>query len=250
MRTLSSVAKPDRYRKDDPDEPAEPNEPALTRLQGINRVQWDLRHEGAARPMTKIDAGDPDQGPLVLPGVYTMKLTIAGRTYTTRARSRPIRAPAATPPQDPAGEPCVRTPGRRSSTDWSATSEAVCGRYARKAEDDCEAHGEAAGGEVATTRQPSAGRAHRRNRGTHAQPGSRWCTTCWPAARVARSSTQLSNLYTGDAIVRLVRADAGQRGQLEEPRGPVGDRGVKCGRSAPANWRSSNPRLRRSACRA
>ena len=98
VRTLSSVAKPDRYRKDDPDEPAEPNEPALTRLQGINRVQWDLRHEGAARPDdAKIDAGDPDQGPLVLPGVYTMKLTIAGRTYTTQGEVAADPRSAATP---------------------------------------------------------------------------------------------------------------------------------------------------------
>ena len=85
VRTLSSVAKPNRFRKDDPDEPEEPNEPALTKLQGINRAQWDLRHEGAMRPgLAKIDAGDPDKGPLVLPGVYTLKLTVAGRSYTTQ----------------------------------------------------------------------------------------------------------------------------------------------------------------------
>ncbi|NJD30373.1 MAG: glycosyl hydrolase [Gammaproteobacteria bacterium] len=84
VRTLSSVPKPDRYRKDDPDEPKEPNKPALTKKQGLNRVQWDLRAEGAKRPPdAKVDAGDPEQGPLVLPGKYTLKLKYAGQTYTT-----------------------------------------------------------------------------------------------------------------------------------------------------------------------
>ncbi len=86
MRTLSSVAKPDRYAEDDPDEPSEPNEPALTRKQGLNRVQWDLRREGARMlEQAKIDAGDPEKGPLVLPGKYTLKLTAAGHTLSTEA---------------------------------------------------------------------------------------------------------------------------------------------------------------------
>ena len=33
----------------------------------------------------KIDAGNPEDGPLVLPGTYTLKLTAAGRTLTTEA---------------------------------------------------------------------------------------------------------------------------------------------------------------------
>jgi photosystem II stability/assembly factor-like uncharacterized protein len=86
VRTLSSVAKPDRYRKDDPDEPREPNKPALTKKQGLNRVQWDLRHEGARLlQQAKIDSGNPEEGPLVLPGRYTLKLTAAGQTLTTEA---------------------------------------------------------------------------------------------------------------------------------------------------------------------
>jgi photosystem II stability/assembly factor-like uncharacterized protein len=86
VRTLSSVAKPDRYAKDDPDEPAEPNKPALTKERGLNRVQWDLRREGATMlEQAKIDAGDPEKGPLVLPGKYTLKLTAVGRTLVTEA---------------------------------------------------------------------------------------------------------------------------------------------------------------------
>jgi photosystem II stability/assembly factor-like uncharacterized protein len=98
VRTLSSVAKPDRYRKDDPDEPAEPNKPALTKDQGLNRIQWDLRHEGAKRPgNAKVDAGDPEKGPLVLPGKYTLKLTAAGRTLTTVAEVAADPRSSATP---------------------------------------------------------------------------------------------------------------------------------------------------------
>ena len=86
VRTLSSVPKPDRYGKDDPDEPSEPHKPALTKTQGLNRIQWDLRHEGAKRPDdAKVDAGNPEQGPLVLPGKYTLNLTAGGRTLTTEA---------------------------------------------------------------------------------------------------------------------------------------------------------------------
>lgn len=85
VRTLSSVAKPNRYGKDDPDEPEEPNKPELTRDKGLNRVHWDLRHEGAKRlENAKIDAGNPDDGPVVLPGVYTLKLHVAGQTYTAQ----------------------------------------------------------------------------------------------------------------------------------------------------------------------
>jgi hypothetical protein len=86
VRTLSSVPKPNRFAKDDPDEPSEPHRPELTKTQGLNRIQWDLRHEGAKRPDdAKVDSGNPEEGPLVLPGQYTLKLTAGGRTLTTSA---------------------------------------------------------------------------------------------------------------------------------------------------------------------
>ena len=84
VRTLSSVLKPNRYAKDDPDEPKKEAEPALTKDEGINRVQWDLRYEGAKRlAQAKIDSGRPDDGPMVPPGRYTQKLTVGGQTYTS-----------------------------------------------------------------------------------------------------------------------------------------------------------------------
>jgi hypothetical protein len=71
-------------RKDDPDEPAKPNKPALTKEMGLNRVQWNLHREGAKLlTQAKIDAGNPEAGPLVLPGRYTLTLSVAGKTYTT-----------------------------------------------------------------------------------------------------------------------------------------------------------------------
>jgi hypothetical protein len=79
VRTLRSIPKASRFPPDDPDEPQKPEEPALTKKQGLNRVQWDLRYEGARRlDRVKLDAGDPEQGPLALPGLYTLKLTVAG----------------------------------------------------------------------------------------------------------------------------------------------------------------------------
>jgi photosystem II stability/assembly factor-like uncharacterized protein len=86
VRTLSSVAKPNRYPKDDPDEPKKEAEPGLTKDQGLNRMQWDLRYEGSKRlPQAKIDSGNPDDGPMALPGKYTLKFTVDGQAYTSAA---------------------------------------------------------------------------------------------------------------------------------------------------------------------
>jgi hypothetical protein len=47
-------------------------------------VQWNLRHEGAKQlANAKIDAGDPDSGPIALPGKYTLKLSANGQSFTT-----------------------------------------------------------------------------------------------------------------------------------------------------------------------
>ena len=83
VRTLSSDVKPKRYSHDDPDQPEEEAKAELTTDAGINRVQWDLRYEGAKRlQKAKIDSGDPDEGPLVLPGRYTFRLNVDDKTYT------------------------------------------------------------------------------------------------------------------------------------------------------------------------
>jgi photosystem II stability/assembly factor-like uncharacterized protein len=86
------AAKPEEEEKDeepedDPDAPDDrdrvkklvlPGEP------GINRVTWDLRYKGADKIKgAKIDMGNTEPGPLVLPGKYTLKLTVDGKSYST-----------------------------------------------------------------------------------------------------------------------------------------------------------------------
>jgi photosystem II stability/assembly factor-like uncharacterized protein len=84
VRTLSSIVKPNRYSEDDADEPVKEAKPELTTDAGINRVQWNLRHEGSKRLQhAKFDSGTPDDGPMVVPGEYAMKLTLDGKTYAT-----------------------------------------------------------------------------------------------------------------------------------------------------------------------
>ena len=86
VRTLSSVVKPSRYAPDDADEPNVEAKPDLTTDAGINRVQWDLSYEGARRlKNAKVFPAKPDSGPMVLPGEYTLKLTVDGRTETATA---------------------------------------------------------------------------------------------------------------------------------------------------------------------
>ena len=84
VRTLSSIVKPNRYAKDDADQPEDAAKPGLTTDAGLNRVHWNLRHEGSKRLLqAKIDSGNPDDGPMVVPGVYTLKLTLDGKTLAS-----------------------------------------------------------------------------------------------------------------------------------------------------------------------
>lgn len=57
---------------------------------GLHRVVWDLRHE-PARPITgaRIDAGNPERGPLALPGRYTIKLLVDGKDATVPLELKP-----------------------------------------------------------------------------------------------------------------------------------------------------------------
>jgi hypothetical protein len=91
VRTLSTIARPLKYPKDDADEPSEDDaKPALTTDQGLNRAVWDLRYEGARRlEHGKVDAGEPEKGLLAPPGTYTLKLIASGQTVTTTAEIKP-----------------------------------------------------------------------------------------------------------------------------------------------------------------
>jgi hypothetical protein len=90
VRTLSSIVKPNRYAPDDADDPQEAAKPELTTDAGVNRVQWDLRYESARRLKdTKVFPSKPDDGPLVPPGQYTLKLSLDSKTYTGMASVLP-----------------------------------------------------------------------------------------------------------------------------------------------------------------
>lgn len=77
VRTLSSVAK-SRINADDNEEDPKPE---IKLDPGFQRVTWDLRWEGAERiKNAKIDWGDPSNGPVALPGTYTIALTVDGKS--------------------------------------------------------------------------------------------------------------------------------------------------------------------------
>lgn len=65
--------------------------PAVTNDRGLNRVAWDLREDGpvrwngAAREKYK----GPLSGPLVVPGTYTVEMTLAGRTFARSLEVHP-----------------------------------------------------------------------------------------------------------------------------------------------------------------
>jgi hypothetical protein len=59
----------------------------LSAKPGVQRAVWDLRYEGARKIKGgKIDTGDPEEGPRVAPGTYTVRLTAAGQTLTAPLR--------------------------------------------------------------------------------------------------------------------------------------------------------------------
>jgi hypothetical protein len=57
---------------------------SLSTAAGMNRWIWDLRSTPAARPAGGGGGGGFGRGgaALVLPGVYTVKLTVGGNSYT------------------------------------------------------------------------------------------------------------------------------------------------------------------------
>jgi photosystem II stability/assembly factor-like uncharacterized protein len=64
--------------------PPERKKVKLPNEKGLNRFVWDMQYPGAqVIPGAKVDAGDPSVGPLVPPGVYTLKLTADDQTLTT-----------------------------------------------------------------------------------------------------------------------------------------------------------------------
>jgi hypothetical protein len=57
---------------------------------GLHRVTWDLQHD-PGRPIqdARIDSGNPETGPLALPGRYTIKLIVDGKELTAPLEIQP-----------------------------------------------------------------------------------------------------------------------------------------------------------------
>jgi photosystem II stability/assembly factor-like uncharacterized protein len=69
---------------------------ALPKKEGVQRAVWDLTWKGAEMiPGGKLDAGYPGIGPRALPGQYTLRLTVDGKTATAPLTVKP----------DPRGQP-------------------------------------------------------------------------------------------------------------------------------------------------
>ena len=82
IRRLSSELEPPYIDPDHPDaNPEEKRKADLEAVGGMNRAAWDLAYEGAKRiPGSTNDAGNVNFGPLVVPGDYRLRLTVAGQS--------------------------------------------------------------------------------------------------------------------------------------------------------------------------
>jgi len=83
VRTLSSVPR-ESDKSDDEDDTEDLKKAALSVEPGLHRADWDLAWEGAKKIRgAKIDTGDPLRGPRAMPGTYTIRLSLDGRSQTT-----------------------------------------------------------------------------------------------------------------------------------------------------------------------
>ena len=90
VRKLSSRKVEPATPPDDPDAAEDDAaKKALPKKAGLQRAVWDLRYEGATKiRAAKVDSGDPAEGPMVLPGTYTLRLTVGGESLTTPVEVR------------------------------------------------------------------------------------------------------------------------------------------------------------------
>ncbi len=84
VRKLSSELDRPYTAPDHPDwDPEEEREPDLTVKPGLNRASWDLTYEKSRWVAgTRNDAGGRGPGPRALPGPYTLRLRVAGASYS------------------------------------------------------------------------------------------------------------------------------------------------------------------------
>jgi photosystem II stability/assembly factor-like uncharacterized protein len=78
LRHLTSTKKEEPSEDDpDPEYEEDRHQKPLSQDAGVQRAVWDLRYEGAPRiAKAKLDSGNPEEGPMVLPGTYSVRLTV------------------------------------------------------------------------------------------------------------------------------------------------------------------------------
>ena len=81
VRTLSSKAREPWGAAEDEEAP----KAELKQDAGLQRAVWDLRWEGSSLiKNARIDYGDPSEGPLAVPGTYTLRLSADGHQQTAK----------------------------------------------------------------------------------------------------------------------------------------------------------------------
>lgn len=82
-RVAKIEGQPKKSAMDDDDDGDEPTKAKIPGEEGVNRFVWDLTHQGPDLiPKAQNDYGNPKRGPVLAPGMYTVKMTIDGRTLT------------------------------------------------------------------------------------------------------------------------------------------------------------------------
>lgn len=101
VRRLTSTKQEPDTPRDDPDPDwKDTAKQALPTRAAVNRFVWDLRYEGATKIKgAKLDSGDPGEGPMVLPGTYTAKLSVDGQSVETKVEVR-LDPRVSVPPAD------------------------------------------------------------------------------------------------------------------------------------------------------
>jgi photosystem II stability/assembly factor-like uncharacterized protein len=74
-----------------PEGPEEKPKPVEIKAEpGVQRVAWDLRFDGPTLIKdAKWDGGDARTGPIAIPGTYTVRLTVDGKTHTASVEVKP-----------------------------------------------------------------------------------------------------------------------------------------------------------------
>lgn len=91
VQSLSSQPRAVIGFQDNPEDESKPfKEAALSKAAGVNFAVWSLQHKGAELIENgKLDFGGPVNGPWVVPGTYTVRLTVNGQQFTNKLTVKP-----------------------------------------------------------------------------------------------------------------------------------------------------------------